>query len=87
MLGRGICHNISKAFHKVWHEGLLETLKQNGISVDLLNVITDFLCQRKQIIVLNGQHSSWTNVEVGIPEDLFLDHNLFGSISMTCLMV
>ena len=56
---RGVFLDISKAFDKVWHEGLLFKLKQNGISGNLLNVITDFLYQRKQRVVLNGQHSSW----------------------------
>ena len=33
--------DISKAFDKVWYEGLLYKLKQNGISGDLLNIIKD----------------------------------------------
>ena len=65
---RGVFLDISKAFDKVWHEGLLFKLKQNGISGNLLNVITDFLYQRKQRVVLNGQHSSWTNVQAGVPQ-------------------
>ena len=55
---RAVFLDISKAFNKVWHECLLFKLKQNGISGNLLNVITDFLYQRKQRVVLNGQHSS-----------------------------
>ena len=55
---RGVFLDISKAFDRVWHEGLLFKLKQNGISGNLLNVITDILYQRKQRVVLNGQHSS-----------------------------
>ena len=43
-------------------------LKQNGISGNLLNAITDFLYQRKQRNFLNGQHSSWTNVQSGVPQ-------------------
>ena len=74
---RGVFLDISKAFDKVWHEGLLFKLKQNGISGNLLNVITDFLYQRKQRVVLNGQHSSWTNVQAGIPKDLFLANYSF----------
>ena len=34
--------DISKAFNKVWHEGLSFKLKQNGISGNLSSVITDF---------------------------------------------
>ena len=44
-------------------------MKRNDISVDLLNVITDFLYQRKQRVVLNGQDSSWTNVQAGVPQE------------------
>ena len=47
-------------------------LKQNGISVNLLNGITDFLYQRKQRVVLNEQHSSWSNVPAGIPQGSIL---------------
>ena len=64
--------DISKAFDKAWHEGLLLKLKQNDISGNLLNVIIDFLYQRKQRVVLNGQHSSWTNVEAWVPKGSIL---------------
>ena len=63
---RSVFLDISKAFDKVWHEGLLFKLKQNGLWDNLLNAITDFLCQRKQRTVSNGQRSSWTNIEVGV---------------------
>ena len=65
---RGVFLNISKAFDKVWDKDLLFKLKQNGISGNLLNVITDFLYQRNKRVVLNGQHSSWTYIETGVPE-------------------
>ena len=74
---RGIFLDISKAFDKVWHKGLLFKLKQNGISGNLLNVITDFLYQRKQRVVLNGQHSSWTNIEAGVPQVSILEPLFF----------
>ena len=63
---RSVFLDISKAFDKVWHEGLLFNLKQNGLWDNLLNAITNFLCQRKQRTVSNGQRSSWTNIEVGV---------------------
>ena len=58
---RAVFLDISKA-------RLLFMLKQNGISGNLLNVITDFLYKRKQRVALNGQHSSWTNVQAGVSQ-------------------
>ena len=69
--------DTSKVFDKVWHEALLLKLKQNGISGNLLNVITDFLYQRKQRVILNGQHLSWTNVETGVPQGSILGPYFF----------
>ena len=74
---RGVFLDISKAFDKVWQEVHVFKLKQNGISGNLLIVITDFLYHRKQRVVLNGQHSSWTNIEAGYPRDLSLEHYFF----------
>ena len=34
--------HISKAFEKVWYEGIIFKLEQNGISPDLLNISADF---------------------------------------------
>ena len=44
----GVFLDISKAFDKVWHEGLMFKLEQNGISGNLLRLIKDFLSNRHQ---------------------------------------
>ena len=64
---RGVFLDISKAFDKVWHEGLIFKLKQNGISGNLLNLLCDFLRNRKQRVLLNGQVSDWSDVTAGFP--------------------
>merc|ERR1711928_329090 len=54
---RSIYLDMSKAFDKVWHEGLLHKLKQNGIDGKLLAFFKNYLSDRKQRVVLNGQAS------------------------------
>ena len=58
---RSVFLDISKAFDKVWHEGVIFILEQNDISGDLLNIPIDFASNRKQRVVLNGQVSAWAN--------------------------
>ena len=74
---RSVFLDISKAFDKVWHEGIIFKLKQNGILDDLLNILSDFLRNRKQRVTLNGQSSSWTNVNAGVPQGCILGPLLF----------
>ena len=39
---RSVFLDISKAFDKVWYEGVIFKLEQNGISGDILNLLKDF---------------------------------------------
>ena len=55
--------DISKAFDKVWHEGLLFKLKQNGINGNLLSLFQSYLQNRQQRNVINGFCSEFTNVQ------------------------
>ena len=65
---RGVFLDISKAFDKVWHDGLIYKLKPNGINGDLLRLIENFLSDRFQRVALNGQTSSWNKIKVGVPQ-------------------
>ena len=65
---RGVFLDISKAFDKVWHEGLLFKLKTYGINGPLLKLIKHFLSNRQQRITLNGRTSCWENIKAGVPQ-------------------
>ena len=52
LLTSSVFLDISKAFDTVLHKNLRYKLKQNGVSVNLLNVVNYFLCQRKQKVFL-----------------------------------
>ena len=60
--------DISKAFDKVWHDGLIFKLKCNGISENLLKFLESNLQNRHQRAVLNGTVSDWRSVTAGVPQ-------------------
>ena len=66
--------DTSKAFDKEWHKGLIFKLSQNGTSGNLLGILSDFLSDRKQRVVLNGQKSIWENVNAGVSQGSIWDH-------------
>ena len=74
---RGVLLDISKAFEKIWHKGLIHKLKQNGIDGPLLKILTDFLKSRKERVVLSGQHSSWSDALAGVLQGSILGPLLF----------
>ena len=39
---------------------------------DVINILTDFLKERKQRVVLNGQHFKWSNIFAGAPQGLIV---------------
>ena len=45
---RSVYLDISKAFDRVWHDGLIYKLKRCGVSGNILTLIISFLKERKQ---------------------------------------
>ena len=65
-LVRTVFPDISRAFDKVWHDGLIFKLGQNGITGNLLRFFQNYLSNRKQRVVLNGSYSDYSSIESGV---------------------
>ena len=74
---RGVFLDISKAFDKVWQNGLIFKLQKNGTLGNLLKVLKHFLTSSKHRVVLNGLSSSWTIVKAGFLQGSILEPLLF----------
>ena len=74
---RAVFLDISKAFDKVWHDGLIFKLRQNGVSGNFLRLFESYMCNRKQRVVLNGYCSEYHPIEPDIPQGSVLGPLLF----------
>ena len=54
---RAVAIDISNAFDRVWHAGLLHKLKSYGISGQIFGLISSFLSNRRLRVVLDGKSS------------------------------
>ena len=74
---RAVFCDISKAFDRVWHAGLLHKLKSIGLSGDLLKWFSSYLDGRKQRVVLQGVESKWNYIKADVPQGSILGPLLF----------
>ena len=74
---RAVFLDISKAFDRVWHRGLLHKLNYVGIRGRLLDWFSDYLTNRRQRVVLPGSCSDWSYLKAGVPQGSILGPLLF----------
>ena len=76
-VARAIALDISKAFDRVWHAGLLHKLSSYGVKGKIFNIIQSFLQNRSLKVVLDGQTSSTFSINAGVPQGSILGPILF----------
>ena len=60
--------NFQKAFDKVPHQRLIVKLKSHGMGNSIINWIEQWLTDRRQRVVVDGEVSSWKSVLSGVPQ-------------------
>ena len=84
---RAVALDISKAFDRAWHAGLLHKLKSYGISGQIFGLIPSFLSNRRLQVVLDGKSSQEYPVNVGVLQSTILGPALFLLYINTFLMM
>ena len=68
---------ISKAFDRVWHRGLLYKLSRFGCSEHVVKWFSSYLSNRRQCVILSGTKSDWAPIHAGVPQGSILGPLLF----------
>ena len=74
---RAVALDISIAFDRVRHAGLLHKLTSYGISGQIFGLISSFLSNRRLRVVLDGESSQEYPVNAGVPQGSILGRTLF----------
>ena len=69
--------DFSAAFNRVNHQGVLYKLSSVGIGGFELSVLTQFLSNRSQYVLVDRCHSKLVNVVSGVPQGSVLGPLLF----------
>ena len=69
--------DLTKAFDRVWHKGLLAKLEHLGIGGSLLRWLTNYLENRTQRVRIGKVVSSWQGIKAGVPQGSVLGPLLF----------
>ena len=69
--------DISKAFDRVWHKGLLAKLPMFGLHHTLINRIGSFLSDRSIAVRVDGFLSNLHSINAGVPQGSVISPVLF----------
>ena len=69
--------DISKAFDRVWHRGLIHKLEKYGIKGDILMWFKSYLASRKQRVFVNGVLLDELPLNAGVPHGSVIGPLLF----------
>ena len=69
--------DFQKAFDKVPHQRLIIKLNSHGMGNSIINWIEQWLTDRRERVVVDGEVSSWKSVLSGVPPGFVLGTILF----------
>ena len=74
---QAVALDVSMAFSRVWHAGLLHNLKSYKISSQIFDLTSSFLSSRQLWVVLDGKPSQEYLANAGVPQGSILGPTLF----------
>ena len=69
--------DLSKAFDSISHSLLISKLKAYGFTVNAVNLIHSYLCDRLQRVKIGNTYSDWKTIQHGVPQGSILGPLLF----------
>ena len=79
--------DLLKAFDWLSHDLLIDKLHAYGIDIDSLNILQDYLINRKQRAKVDSFYNSWKAILSGVPQGSILGPLLFDIFMRDMLLI